>query len=71
MGTFASSGITYTAGASGNASYLVEALAFKPQSGAEADCNPAKITSAAVSVSAGMTSEVPPIAFVGCTATTP
>lgn len=66
VGAFVSTGTTYTAGAAGNGTYLVEAQAFVPQSGGTSDCNPSKITTAAISVTPGTSTAAPPIAFVGC-----
>lgn len=66
VGTFAASGTTYTAGAAGTGTYQVEALAFVPQSGGTSDCNPNKITTAAISVTGGASTTAPAISFVGC-----
>ena len=66
LGAFAAAGTTYTAGASGAATYTVEAQAFVPQSGGTLDCTPSKITTASISVAAGVPASAPLIAFVGC-----
>jgi hypothetical protein len=66
MGAFAAAGTTYAAGASGAATYTVEAQAFVPQSGGTLDCTPSKIVTASISVAAGVPTSAPLIAFVGC-----
>jgi len=67
VGAFVASGTTYTAGAAGNATYVVEGQAFVPMSGGTADCTLPKQTTAPVTVSAGGTIAAPTLAFTGCT----
>lgn len=69
VGAFNASGTTYVAGASGAASYTVEAQAFVPQSGGTADCAPPvmKTPPPPLSVSPGGTAvQAPTLAFTGC-----
>ena len=66
VGAFASTGTSYAPGAAGNASYIVQADAFVPESGGTSDCNPSRVTSAATSVTAGTSTMVPTLTFVGC-----
>ncbi len=66
VGAFAASGTTYTAGAAGNASYLVEGQAFVPMSGGTTDCTLPKQTTAPIAVSAGGSIAAPTLAFTGC-----
>ena len=66
VGTFNSSGTSYMAGASGAASYTVEAQAFVPQSGGKTDCTPSVQTTPAVSVSPGQTTPAATLTFTGC-----
>jgi hypothetical protein len=66
VGAFVASGTTYTAGAAGNASYVVEGQAFVPMSGGTADCTLPKQTTAPVTVSAGGSIAAPTLAFTGC-----
>ncbi|MGH9480780.1 MAG: DUF4382 domain-containing protein [Terriglobales bacterium] len=64
-GTFAAGGTTYTAG-SGAASYMVEADAVVPSSGGTADCSPSSLTTAAVTVTPGVSVAAGALAFTGC-----
>ena len=66
VGAFAANGTTYTAGAAGNAVYVVEGQAFVPMSGGTADCTQPKQTTAPVTVSAGGSTAAPTLAFTGC-----
>ncbi|MGA2000364.1 MAG: DUF4382 domain-containing protein [Terriglobales bacterium] len=66
VGAFVASGTTYTAGAAGNAIYVVEGQAFVPMSGGTADCTLPKQTTAPVTVSAGGTIAAATLAFTGC-----
>ena len=66
VGAFLSTGTTYTAGAAGNANYMIEGQAFVPQSGGTADCTPPVKTAPAVSVSAGTSTAASTLAFSGC-----
>lgn len=66
VAAFSSSGTNYTAGASGAASYTVEAQAFVPQSGGTQDCTPPVQTSTAVSVTPGQLVQAAALAFSGC-----
>jgi len=66
VGAFVASGTTYTAGAAGNAIYVVEGQAFVPMSGGTADCTLPKQTAAPVTVSAGGSIAAPTLAFTGC-----
>jgi Domain of unknown function (DUF4382) len=66
VGAFSSNGTSYTAGAAGAASYVVDAQAFVPGSGGTPDCSPSDITSSAQSVSPGNITNAPTLAFTGC-----
>jgi len=67
LGAFNANGTSYAAGASGAASYTVEAQAFVPQSGGKTDCTPAVMTTAAIAVTPGGTAaQAPTLAFTGC-----
>ena len=66
VGTFSSSGTSYTAGAAGAASYTVEAQAFIPQSGGKTDCSPSVQTTAALSATPGQTTQAAALTFTGC-----
>jgi hypothetical protein len=66
IGTFSSNGTSYTAGATGAASYTVEAQTFVPQSGGKPDCSPSVQTTAALSVSPGQTTQASALTFTGC-----
>ena len=69
VGAFNASGTNYVAGASGAASYTVEAQAFVPQSGGTPDCTPPVMTTPPppLSVSPGGTAvQAPTLAFTGC-----
>lgn len=69
VGAFNASGTNYVAGASGAASYTVEAQAFVPQSGGTPDCTPSVLTTPPplLSVSPGGTATpAPTLAFTGC-----
>ena len=66
VGAFVTTGTTYTAGAVGNASYVVEGQTFVPQSGGTADCAPPLKATTPVSVSAGTSTVAPTLAFSGC-----
>ncbi len=63
---FSSSGTNYAAGASGAASYTVEAQAFVPQSGGTTDCTSPVQTTAAISVTPGLSVQAATLAFKGC-----
>lgn len=56
----------YTAGATGNANYIIEGNAFVPGSAGQSDCNPSRVPSATVSVGPGSTTSIPTLAFIGC-----
>jgi len=64
-GTFSASGTVYTAGA-GAATYTVEGHAFKASSGGTDTCTAPIVTSSPVSPTAGTSTTVAPLAFVGC-----
>jgi len=66
VGTFNSSGTLYIAGATGAASYTVEAQAFVPQSGGKSNCMPSVQTTPAVLVSPGQTTQAATLTFTGC-----
>jgi hypothetical protein len=66
VGAFVTTGTTYTDGAAGNASYVIEGQAFVPQSGGTADCTPPIKTTAPVAVSAGTSTAAPTLEFTGC-----
>jgi len=71
VGAFSAGGTNYVAGASGAASYSVEAQAFVPQSGGKPDCTPSvlptDLTTTSISVTPGGTAaQAPTIAFTGC-----
>ncbi len=66
VASFSTSGTNYSAGASGAASYTVEAQAFIPQSGGTQDCTPPVQTSASVSVTPGQSVQAATLAFTGC-----
>ena len=66
VGTFNSSGTLYIAGATGAASYTVEAQAFVPQSGGKSNCTPSVQTTPAVLVSPGQTTQAATLTFTGC-----
>jgi hypothetical protein len=65
VGTFNASGTTY-AQASGAASYMVDALAFRPQSGGTASCTPSEQKSGVLTVMAGTNTSAGNLAFTGC-----
>lgn len=66
LAAFSSSGTNYTAGASGAASYTVEAQAFVPQSGGTQDCTPPVQMTAVVSVTPGQPVQAATVTFTGC-----
>jgi hypothetical protein len=66
VAAFSSSGTNYSAGASGAASYTVEAQAFVPQSGGTTDCTSPVQTTAAVSVTPGQSVQAGTLVFTGC-----
>ena len=67
VGAFSANGTNYVAGASGAASYTVEAQAFAPQSGGKTDCTTPVMTTPAISVTPGATpAQAPTLAFIGC-----
>lgn len=67
VGAFSANGTNYVAGASGAASYTVEAQAFVPQSGGKTDCTTPVMTTSAISVSPGGTpAQAPTLTFTGC-----
>ncbi|HWY68677.1 MAG TPA: DUF4382 domain-containing protein [Terriglobales bacterium] len=67
VGAFSANGTNYVTGASGAASYTVEAQAFVPQSGGKIDCTNPVMTTPAISVSPGSTpAQAPTLAFTGC-----
>lgn len=64
-GTFSASGTLYTAGA-GAATYTVEGHAFSASSGGKDTCTPPVVTSSPVTATAGASTNVSNLAFVGC-----
>jgi uncharacterized protein DUF4382 len=66
VAAFSSSGTSYSAGASGAASYTIEAQAFVPQSGGTTDCTAPVQSTAAVSVTPGQPVQAATLAFTGC-----
>jgi len=66
VGAFSSTGTSYSAGAAGPASYVVEAQAFVPGSGGTPDCSPSDIGTPAQSVTPGNITNAPTLAFAGC-----
>jgi hypothetical protein len=66
VGAFNSGGTSYNTGATGAASYVVEAQAFVPGSGGAPDCSPSAISTPAQSVSPGNTTNAPTLALSGC-----
>ncbi len=72
VGTFASSGTTFSVPASGSVLFKVEARAFRPLSGGIATCSPIFVvvttdsTNAALAVTAGATVTAKQIDFIGC-----
>jgi len=72
VGMFSSSGVTYTAPASGDVLFTVDALASVPMSGGTMDCMPPEITTAKntngqpLKVTAATITTVARIDFVGC-----
>jgi hypothetical protein len=72
IGVFSSSGITYTAPASGDVLFTVDAIAAQPMSGGVLDCIPSEQTTAKdinnqpLKVTAGATTNVARIDFTGC-----
>lgn len=66
VGAFAATGTSYTPG-TGAVTYNVEADAELPSSGGTPDCSPATLTTTtALTVSAGVTTQVAVLAFTGC-----
>jgi hypothetical protein len=65
VGTFSSSGTTYTQG-SGSVSYTIEAIPFAPLSGATPDCSPSFLVFGPASVSPGASVSAQPLTFGGC-----
>lgn len=69
VGAFNASGTNYAAGASGAASYTVEAQAFVPQSGGTPDCSPAVMTTPPPPLSVfpgGTAVQAPTLTFIAC-----
>jgi hypothetical protein len=72
VGVYSSSGVNYTAPASGNALFTVDAIAAVPQSGGVADCMPPELTTSSdinnnpLQVTPGATTNVALINFTGC-----
>lgn len=72
VGVFSSSGVTYTAPASGDVLFTVDAQAFVPMSGGTKDCMPSEITTSkdsgglALKAIAATTTNVARIDFSGC-----
>jgi len=72
VGVFVSSGVSFTAPASGDALFTVDARAFVPMSGGTADCTPSEVTSSKddsnmpLKAIAAMTTKVARIDFSGC-----
>ena len=64
-GTFASNGTLYTAG-TGAATYVIEGHAFVASSGGKDDCTAPVVTSTPVTATAGTSTNIPALAFVGC-----
>ena len=73
IGMYSSSGVTYTAPASGNVLFTVDANAAAPMSGGTADCMPSEMTTSSdvnnnpLQATAGSTTNVARIDFTGCT----
>lgn len=65
VGTFSSSGTTYTQG-SGSVSYTIEAIPFAPLSGATPECSPSFLVFGPTSASPGGSISAPPLIFGGC-----
>ncbi|HWR13697.1 MAG TPA: DUF4382 domain-containing protein [Terriglobales bacterium] len=66
IGAFATAGTTYTQ-AAGATTYLLDALAFVPNSGNTVNCTPSEQKSAApLAVTAGTTTNAPVLGFTGC-----
>jgi hypothetical protein len=72
VGVFSSSGVSYTAPASGDVLFTVDARAFVPMSGGTADCTPPEMTAAKdttgqpLKVTPATTTNVARIDFSGC-----
>jgi hypothetical protein len=67
VGAWAASGTTYTPPVSGAVNYTLDALAFVPNSGSTASCNPSEQKSATpIVVTPGTTVNAPVLAFTGC-----
>ncbi len=72
VGVFSSSGVSYTAPASGDVLFTVDAQAFVPMSGGTADCTPPEVPAAKdtmgqpLKVTAATTTNVARIDFSGC-----
>ena len=72
VGVFSSSGVTYTAPASGDVLFTVDAQAFVPMSGGTKDCMPSEISTSkddgglALKAIAATTTKVARIDFSGC-----
>ena len=72
VGVFSSSGVSYTAPASGDVLFTVDAQAFVPMSGGTADCTPPEVPEAKdtmgqpLKVTAATTTNVARIDFSGC-----
>ena len=72
VGVFVSSGVSFTAPASGDVLFTVDARAFVPMSGGTADCTPSEVTSSKddsnmpLKAIAAMTTKVARIDFSGC-----
>jgi hypothetical protein len=65
VGAFSASGTTYSQ-SSGSVSYVVDAMAFVPQSGGTADCTMPEQKSTPLTVTAGANVSVGNLAFTGC-----
>src|SRR5258707_1589392 len=72
VGVFVSSGVSFTAPASGDVLFTVDARAFVPMSGGTVDCTPSEVTSSKddsnmpLKAIAAMTTKVARIDFSGC-----
>jgi uncharacterized protein DUF4382 len=72
VGVFSSSGVSFTAPASGDVLYTVDARAFVPMSGGTADCTPPEVSTSKddsnmpLKAIAAMTTKVARIDFSGC-----
>lgn len=64
-GTFLATGFTYSQTTT-TVPYVVDVAAFVPGSGGTRNCSPSEIQSANLDVTAGATTNVPVLSFVGC-----